>query len=297
MRRRNYLRAIGGVGTGTALGLAGTGVGAAAEPCYYQVDFVAGDVEDELGESEDDFYGAQDRLIQYLHGEGDEVTKRDTWINSLDPDVRECVASDPIAVDDGTATVSFTVAEGCELRLSLAAYTMPDSTFGFDTADEQELVDGTTGTFGPGTHELEVTLPCGGESPSPPEEPPNVVITRIHANAGGDEYENLDDEYVVIENRDDETVDLTGWTLEDPEDGQVYDFPDDTALDPEETLAVVTGSEGGEGGPAVGTTLYWGRDTPAWNNTGDTAVLRDADGTEISRFEYGSTSEASLRPI
>jgi hypothetical protein len=32
--------------------------------------------------------------------------------------------------------------------------------------------------------------------------------------------------------------------------------------------------------------LYWGNRAAIWNNTGDTAVLRDAAGTEISRFSY-----------
>lgn len=150
-----------GVTGAAALGL--TEHVAAAEPCNYQVDFVAGTVEEQLGESEDDFYGRQNRLIQYVHGEGNEVTERDTWINSLDPETRECVTSDPISVSDDTASVSFTVAEGCELQLSLAAYTMSDSTFKFDTASEQELSDSATGTFTAGTHELEVTLPCASD--------------------------------------------------------------------------------------------------------------------------------------
>ncbi|ESP89332.1 VWA domain-containing protein [Candidatus Halobonum tyrrellensis] len=165
MRRRDYVRLLGGTGAAAGLGLAGTGVGAAAEPCYYQVDFVAGEVEEQLGESDDDFYGAQERLIQYALGEGSEVTHRDTWINSLDTETRRAVTSDPIAVEGGTASVSFTVADGAELSLSLAVYSMPASTFSFDTADDQELTDSATGTFGPGEHTLEVTLPCedGGE--------------------------------------------------------------------------------------------------------------------------------------
>ena len=287
MRRRNYVRAVGGLGTGATFGLLGTGVGTAAEPCYYQVDLVAGGVEERLGESEGDYYGAQNRLIQYLHGEGAEVTKRDTWLNSLDPETRRCVDSDPIEVSGGTASVSFTVAEGCELRLSLAAYTMPNSVFSFASASEQELADSATGTFGPGEHTLEVGLPCGngGSRASPPAEPPNVNIGWIHydAEGPGGEYDNLNDEFVVVRNEDDETVDLSGWTLEDPEDGQVYTFPDGVTFAPGRRLAVVTGIEGG---PSTDVTLYWGRDAPTWNNDGDTVILRDADGNVVARREY-----------
>ncbi|ESP87112.1 endo-1,4-beta-xylanase [Candidatus Halobonum tyrrellensis] len=128
----------------------------------YQVDFVAGEVEEELGESEDDYYGRQNRLIQYAHTEGGEVADRDTWINSLDPETRDAVTASDVEVDDGTASVSFTVADGEELTLSLAAYTLPGGEFSFDTADEQELVGSATETFGPGDHSLEIDLPESG---------------------------------------------------------------------------------------------------------------------------------------
>ena len=124
----------------------------------HQVDFVAGGVEESLGESGDDYYGRQNRLIQYAHTEGDEVTERDTWINSLDGAVRDCVNAGPIEVADGAASATFTVAEGCERELSLAAYTLPGGGFSFDSADEQELVDSATRTFGPGEHTLRVEL-------------------------------------------------------------------------------------------------------------------------------------------
>ncbi|ESP89799.1 3-keto-disaccharide hydrolase [Candidatus Halobonum tyrrellensis] len=127
----------------------------------YQVDLVAGEPNEVLGESEDDFYGRQGRLIQYAHGNADGVTTRDTWINSLDAGTRGCVDADPIQVDDRTASVSVTVADGCEPTLSLVSYTLPGGAFSFETADDQELVDDESETFGPGDHTLEVELPVG----------------------------------------------------------------------------------------------------------------------------------------
>ena len=125
----------------------------------YQVDFVAGEPNEELGESEDDFYGRQGRLIQYVHGNSDGITRRDTWINSLDSQTRECVSADPIEIIGDAAVVHFTVAEGCELTLSLASYTLPGGEFSFETAGEQQMAAGETDTFGPGEHTLEVELP------------------------------------------------------------------------------------------------------------------------------------------
>jgi len=31
--------------------------------------------------------------------------------------------------------------------------------------------------------------------------------------------------------------------------------------------------------------LYWGRETPVWNNDGDLATLADANGTVVSTLE------------
>lgn len=119
---------------------------------------MAGEPNRVLGEDEDDFYGRQHRLIAYALGNSEEGrTHGDSWINSLSEDVRGCVRADPVAVDGNTASVDFTVSDGCAgLELSLVSYEMPDASFSFETADEQELVDSRTATFGPGSHTLEV---------------------------------------------------------------------------------------------------------------------------------------------
>jgi hypothetical protein len=125
----------------------------------YQVDFVEGQPNEQLGEDENDFYGRQNRLIQYAHGNADGVIRRDTYINSLDDSVRECVSYGPIQVNGDTARVDFTVAEGCELELSLVSYTLPGEAFSFETADQQELAGATINTFGPGDWTIQVPLP------------------------------------------------------------------------------------------------------------------------------------------
>jgi hypothetical protein len=125
----------------------------------YQVDFVEGQPNEQLGEDENDFYGRQNRLIQYAHGNADGIIRRDTYINSLDDSVRECVSYDPIQVNGDTARVDFTVAPDCELELSLVSYTLPGEAFSFETADQQELAGATTNTFGPGDWTIQVPLP------------------------------------------------------------------------------------------------------------------------------------------
>jgi hypothetical protein len=43
----------------------------------------------------------------------------------------------------------------------------------------------------------------------------NVAIAKVHPDAEGNNWQNLCDEYIVIENREDAPVDLTGWTVSD----------------------------------------------------------------------------------
>lgn len=129
----------------------------AAGADHFQVDFVVVGVEERLGETENDYYGRQNRLIQYAHITGDEVVERDTWMNSLPKEThRRFDNLKPIEVSN-TVPVSFDVSPGeGGIELSLAAYTLPDGRFSFDTAADQELVDLTTGSFPPGEHTLSI---------------------------------------------------------------------------------------------------------------------------------------------
>lgn len=130
------------------------------DPTYYQVDLVAGEPLTTLGpEDSDNFYNDQERLIQYLWGSSETpVTERgrpDTLGTSTD----QCIDTNDITVDDGTASVSFTVEADCDMDVSLVSYEKPGPGFSRSTASEQELVDSTTVSVGPGTHTLIVDLP------------------------------------------------------------------------------------------------------------------------------------------
>jgi hypothetical protein len=92
-------------------------------------------------------------------------------------------------------------------------------------------------------------------------------------------------ERVIIRNDKVTIVWLGGWTLHDTRNHPnspptTYVFPD-VQLAPGEDIVVWTGS-----GYDDGHNLYWGRQQAVWNNTGDTAVLLDNNGLEISRFAY-----------
>jgi len=108
-----------------------------------------------------------------------------------------------------------------------------------------------------------------------------ITIVRVHyyEAAGNDGY-NLNDEYVVIENDGNTSVDLTGYTLND-EANHIYTFPDGFVLNSSATVTVYTGS-----GIDTGTELYWGRGSPIWNNDHDTAYLRDNGGNLVDEWSW-----------
>lgn len=63
------------------------------------------------------------------------------------------------ASQGGTASVSFTVAAGCNVQLSLVSYKAPAAAFSADTASQQTVFDTATATLAAGAHTLSVDVP------------------------------------------------------------------------------------------------------------------------------------------
>ena len=110
--------------------------------------------------------------------------------------------------------------------------------------------------------------------------PPNVVaavrIQSINFNPPGRDVEG---EYVVIQNDTAAAVNMLQWTLRDAAN-HVFTFPSFT-LQPGFSVMVWT-----TGGTNDAANLFWGRRAAVWNNTGDTAILRDSNGSEVARYVY-----------
>jgi micrococcal nuclease len=107
-----------------------------------------------------------------------------------------------------------------------------------------------------------------------------LAVVDVNADAEGADGENLNDEYVVLENTGDADLDLSGWTLTDAV-GKTYTFPDGFTLAPGERVTVHSGS-----GTDTDTDLYWGAGSPVWNNGGDTVIVEKADGSLVVSYEY-----------
>jgi micrococcal nuclease len=107
-----------------------------------------------------------------------------------------------------------------------------------------------------------------------------LEVVRIHEDAAGDEYENLNDEYVVFENTGGETLSVGGWTVYDEADHE-YVFPSGFELEPGEQVTLHTGQ-----GTDSETDLYWGMEAPVWNNNGDTVYVANDAGNLIIEESY-----------
>ncbi|MGQ9741600.1 lamin tail domain-containing protein [Chloroflexus sp.] len=110
-------------------------------------------------------------------------------------------------------------------------------------------------------------------------EPPNVSVAYIEYDPPGSDLEG---EFVVITNASHEPVDLTDWTLVDEGNKHTYTFPAFTLAGGAEVKLWT------KSGIDDATNLCWGARRPIWNNTGDSAVLRDANGNPVSRYTYAA---------
>lgn len=108
-----------------------------------------------------------------------------------------------------------------------------------------------------------------------------IIIKDVSFIAPSPEKENLNGEWVEIANEGSSDQSLVKWTLED-KDNHTYAFKNYT-LKAGSLVKVHTGK-----GDDTLTDLYWGRNSPVWNNDGDLATLKDASGNAVASYPKGS---------
>jgi Lamin Tail Domain len=101
-------------------------------------------------------------------------------------------------------------------------------------------------------------------------------IPEINFNPPGPDVKM---EFVLIRNDTAAVVDMHQWTLRDRAN-HVFTFPA-LVLQVGRSVKVWT-----KAGAADAENVFWGRQAAVWNNTGDTAILRDAQGAEVARYAY-----------
>jgi micrococcal nuclease len=107
-----------------------------------------------------------------------------------------------------------------------------------------------------------------------------IKIAHIQADAPGNDSENPNGEWVEIINEGSTAVNLEGFSLKDAAN-HIYTFPAFT-LQPGATVRLYSGQ-----GQDDASSLYWGLvGETVWNNSGDSAFLRDSEGNLVDSYTY-----------
>lgn len=126
-------------------------------------------------------------------------------------------------------------------------------------------------------------------SPALPADAASAVqIYRVYYNSPGTDNRtntSLNGEWVRIINKASTKRSLTGWKLKD-KTGYTYTFGT-FSLAGGKTVYVHTGK-----GTNTTARRYWGRSAYVWNNTGDTAYLRNSAGTLMDSCSWGSSGSS-----
>ena len=125
-------------------------------------------------------------------------------------------------------------------------------------------------------------------TPTRTPRPARVRISYIKYDPPGPDRAG---ERVRITNDGGTAADLTQWTLRD-EDKHVYTFPPFTLQADHASVTVWTKS-----GTDTETSLYWGSAKAVWDNDGDTAYLRDAQGRLVDTYSYEGDTSTPTSPV
>lgn len=110
-------------------------------------------------------------------------------------------------------------------------------------------------------------------------------ITSFHANARGNDKENLMGEYLRVANLTGAPLDVSGYTLTNAE-GRVLTLPA-MVIPAGYSFQIISGRGVANADPTRGPLqVFWGSDWPIFLNSGDSATLRDAQGTVLDRVVY-----------
>lgn len=120
-------------------------------------------------------------------------------------------------------------------------------------------------------------------------------VVKVHYDPKGKDYAKNSgyvQEYIQVKNTSKSTLTLTGYTIRD-NGPQKYTFPKGFKLAPGKTLTIRSGT-----GKNTATTMYWGKASYIWNNTGDTARLYNAKGTLLESCKFlGGVKKATKTTV
>jgi hypothetical protein len=121
------------------------------------------------------------------------------------------------------------------------------------------------------------------------DQQPQVRIS-VTADAPGNDNENLNGEFVTIENLGSDLLDIGRWRLCDAA-SHCFTFPSTAAVPSNESIRIYTGS-----GQNDGESFYMGSRRAVWNNDRDVATLSDDGGNVVLVFTYPAGPTSSTAP-
>lgn len=104
---------------------------------------------------------------------------------------------------------------------------------------------------------------------------PALTILEVDQDPAGRDEDALEGERVIIANRGEAEVDLSGWMLRDESSRHRYEFPRGTLLGEGETITVTSADPGWRPGGS-----------PVWNNGGDLVLVLDPSGRIVAHRRY-----------
>ncbi len=107
----------------------------------------------------------------------------------------------------------------------------------------------------------------------------DLHITSFHANADGDDRENINGEYLRVCNVSTRPVDLAGFRLADAS-GKSWELPA-LLLPPGNTVKIHSGRGEKQEDPDQQLAIYLGQVSPIWNNKADQATIYDRYGKVV----------------
>jgi micrococcal nuclease len=114
-------------------------------------------------------------------------------------------------------------------------------------------------------------------------------ITSFHANADGDDRENVNGEYLRVCNVSSSSLDLSGFKIVDIS-GNAYTFPS-MVVPPGHTFKVHSGKGTHQTDPREQLAVYLGSPDPIWNNKDDRATISDRFGKVVDARTHSVQQE------
>ncbi|MCB9759337.1 MAG: thermonuclease family protein [Alphaproteobacteria bacterium] len=109
-------------------------------------------------------------------------------------------------------------------------------------------------------------------------------MTSFHANAPGEDTQNVNGEYLRVCNITAEPVNLAGYTVTNVA-GETFTLPD-MEIPAGHTFKLVSGKGAHQTDPAHQLEVYLGSERPVWNNGFDRATILDPDGEVVDTREH-----------